>query len=469
MTARSRFDDPDMWWHLKMGQVIWTTHVIPTTDLFSFTTNHHAIVPQEWLSEVLIYGAYRLHGYSGLMLWLCFFTTLMLLTGYALCSFYSGNAKIGALGAMMIWFFSSGGIVVRPQVISYVLLAIELLLIYLGRTRNPRWFFLLPLLLALWVNCHGSFILGFIVMGVFLLCSFLHFEAGALVCTRWEPPIRRTYVWSLLLSVAAVFVNPVGIKQVFYPLDTMLRQPLVVTQIDEWKPLPINDPRGIALLAVLALIFLVLIIRRSERLFLHELLLLAIGTWFALSHRRMSFAFGMFAAPLVSRLLSTFLGEYDAAKDFPIPNAFLIMVSIAAVIFAFPSRQSLVKQIDAGNPVKAVQYIQSHPLSGNMLNAYIYGGYLIWAMPEHPVFVDGRSDLFEWAGVFGQYGAWATLQDDPNTLLNKYDVSFCLIEREAPMAHVFPLLPNWKQVYSDDKSVIFVRNSAAVSSTQSHF
>lgn len=157
LTVRSRFDDPDMWWHLKTGQIIWTTHTIPTTDIFSYTTNHHAWVDHEWLSQVLIYGAYRFGGYSGLMLWMCLLTIALLIAGYALCSIYSGNAKVAFLGAMTIWLFATTGFAVRPQMIGYLLLTIELLLVQLGRTRNPRWFFWLPPLFAVWVNCHGSF------------------------------------------------------------------------------------------------------------------------------------------------------------------------------------------------------------------------------------------------------------------------------------------------------------------------
>src|ERR1700722_15482809 len=82
LTVRSRFDDPDLWWNLKTGEVIWNSHTIPVTDLFSYTTNHHAWIPHEWLAQVFIYGAYRWGGYSGLMLWLCFFTALLLIAGY---------------------------------------------------------------------------------------------------------------------------------------------------------------------------------------------------------------------------------------------------------------------------------------------------------------------------------------------------------------------------------------------------
>jgi hypothetical protein len=448
LTVRDRFNDPDMWWHLKTGETIWTTHSIPTTDLFSFTAFHHALIPQEWLSQLLIYGAYRLGGYSGLMVWLCFFTAVLLIAGYVLCWLYSGNAKVAFLGAMVLWVFSTSGLALRPQVIGYVLFILGL-----------------PIVFLLWVNCHGSFFLGLAVLGVFFLCSFFDFQMGSLVSQKWDASRRRMLVLAGIVSAGAVFLNPTGAKQVFYPLDTMLRQPLVVTQIGEWKPLVLSSPRGIVLLGVLVFIFLFLIIRRSETLFLHELALLAMSAWFAFSHRRMAFVFGILAAPIVSRLLSRSWEGYDAEQDRPMPNAVFIALAALAVFVAFPSRQTLERQMDAANPVKAVEFIRTHHLSGNMLNSYVYGGYLIWALPEHPVFIDGRSDLFEWAGIMGQYGSWELVQSDPNALLDKYDVGFCLLERGSPMVHVLPLLHNWKEVYSDDSSVIFVRSSAGTPST----
>ena len=119
------------------------SHSIPTTDIFSYTTQHQAYVPHEWLSQLLIYGAYKLGGYSGMMLWLCCFTSALLIVGYILCSLYARNPKIGLLGALTIWIFSSVGLAIRPHMIGYLLLTIELLLIHLGRTRDRRWFFVL--------------------------------------------------------------------------------------------------------------------------------------------------------------------------------------------------------------------------------------------------------------------------------------------------------------------------------------
>jgi len=251
LTVRERFDDPDMWWHLKMGEVMWTTHHIPTADLFSFTTNHHSYIPHEWLSQLLLYATYHSGGYSGLMLFLCVFTGAVLVGGYALCSLYSGNAKVSLLGALIIFLFGTVGFSVRPQMVGYLLLIIELMVLHLGRTRNRRWYWTLPLLFALWVNCHGSFSLGIAVASVFLFSSFFNFHAGLLVARRWEPENRRTLSVAFGLSLVALFLNPVGVKLILYPLSTMFVPSIGVNAVSEWLPLELGDVRGLAYLGVL--------------------------------------------------------------------------------------------------------------------------------------------------------------------------------------------------------------------------
>ncbi|MGA1982190.1 MAG: hypothetical protein ABSG84_06930 [Acidobacteriaceae bacterium] len=456
LTMRSRFDDPDMWWHLKTGEVIWTTHAIPTTDIFSYTTNHHAYIPHEWLAQLSIFAAYKLGGYSGLMLWLCFFTSAILIAGYALCSLYSGNAKVAFLGAIAIWLFGTIGFSIRPQTIGYLLLVAELLLLHLGRTRNPRWFLALPPLFALWVNCHGSFPLGIAVAAILLFSSWFSFQRGSLLAIPWDAPRRRMLTWALALSVLALFLNPVGVKQVLYPLNLMLHQPINLGNVQEWQPLRLSDPRGLAFLATLGGLFLFLIVRRTQLLW-HELLLLALGAYLAATHERMLFVFGILAAPILSRVFAGSWDRYDARQDRPTPNLVLIAASLLVAFWAFPSRQNLTRQVEEQSPAKAVDFIHTHHLSGPMLNDWISGGYLIWAAPDHPVFIDGRADVFEWSGVMTEFGKWATLQSPPSALLDKYQINFCILSRDSSMAFVLPLLPNWSTVYSDDNAVIFVR------------
>jgi hypothetical protein len=457
LTARSRFNDPDLWWHLKTGEIIWNTHSIPQTDLFSFTTNNHAWTDHEWLSQVTIYGAWRLGGNVGLMLWLCVCTSLLLIAAYALCSLYSGNAKVALLGALITWFFAAGGLGIRPHILGYLLLTCELLIVHLACSRNARWFLLLPPLFVVWVNCHGSFFLGLIILAIFLFSSFFEFRVGSLGASRWDKSQRRMLALAFALSVGALFLNPVGLNEVVYPLDVMFHQSTGLASVDEWQPIAFDNARAFGLLAIAAFLFVLTLVRPVE-LRLDELLLFAVGFGMALRHSRMLFVFGVIAAPLLSRLLSNAWDRYDPARDRHAPNAILILIALSIAGLAFPDSQQLDLQVQKENPVKAVEFIRRTGLSGRMLNDYAYGGYLIWALPEHKVFMDGRADVYDWTGVLDEFGAWATLRTDPKVLLDKYRVNFCLISRNAPMARVLPYLPGWKMAYSDEQSVIFAKS-----------
>jgi hypothetical protein len=466
LTVQSRFDDPDLWWNLKTGEVIWTTHTIPVTDLFSYTTNHHAWIPHEWLAQLVIYGAYKVAGFSGLEFLLCLMTVTLLIAGYALCTLYSGNAKVAFLGALIVWLFATIGLSIRAQMIGYIFFVVELIIIQLGRTRSPRWFFAMPVLFAVWVNCHASFIFGLAVGAAYFACSFLKFRAGSMLTQRWHPACRRALGLALAGSTAALFINPVGIKLILYPIDTMLHMPVLVGNVHEYAPLEMSDPRGMALMGLLLGSFLLVMTRRAK-LYWHELLLLGVSTWMAVSHQRMLFVFGILAAPVISRQLAKSWDGYDAKTDNWMLNAGFIGCACVAVWFAFPSHANLEQQVAEESPVKAVAYIRDHHLTGNMLNEHRFGGYLMWAAPEHPVFVDGRTDVFEWTGVFREFGNWATLQTDPNSLVDKYNVSFCVLDPDSPMTRVLPMLPNWKVVYSDSSSVIIARTPGSIANTTS--
>jgi hypothetical protein len=213
------------------------------------------------------------------------------------------------------------------------------------------------------------------------------------------------------------------------------------------------------LMGVLFVIVLLVMVGRSK-IHVDELALLAIGTWLAVSHIRMLFVFGILAAPILSRELKDSWDEYDAEKDRWPLNAGFIALAVVVAFLAFPDQQSLDEQVAAKSPAGAVEYIKANHLVGPMLNTHEFGGYLIWALPEYPVFLDGRTDVFEWTGVLREFGAWATLQSDPVELLNKYGVNFCLLNRDSPMVRVLPLIPGWKVIYSDANSVIIARNQA---------
>lgn len=459
VTVRSRFNDPDLWFHLKIGEVIWKTHSIPRVDTFSFTVNGHSRTPQEWLSEVTMYGAWRVGGNTGLMLWLCALASLLFLSAYTLCSLYSGNSKVAFLGGLIVFLFSTVGLGIRPHMIGYLLLVCELLIVHLGRTRDSKWFLVLPPMFGLWINFHSSFIFGLAVLAILLFCSFLDIQWGLLISRRWESKQRNALAAALSLSIAALFTNPIGWKQVTYPLAVMGSLPLSLHNVSEWLPPSFETLRGLAVLLVAGLILLIPMLRRTE-LGLNELLLVVLGFGFAVRHERMEFVFGILAAPVFCRLLADAWDRYEPHRDRVLPNLVVLTLLATVIVFAFPASSRLEQQVQEGNPVKAVDFLKHSGLSGRMLNEYVYGGYLIWAAPEKKVFMDGRGDVFEWAGVFADYCKLAALED-PQSVLEKYRIDFCLLSRDQAIAHVLALLPGWRRVYSDKISIIFAKSGPA--------
>jgi hypothetical protein len=190
---------------------------------------------------------------------------------------------------------------------------------------------------------------------------------------------------------------------------------------------------------------------------LQEPTLLTLGTWLAMRHQRMLFVFGILCAPILCRMLSDLWENYEAERDRPLLNAVFIVLCLLVGIWAFPSHRALAGQVEAANPVKAVNFLKERHVSGRILNEYVYGGYLIWAAPEYPVMIDGRTDIYEWSGFLEQYARWATSQEDPNLLLQKYNVNFCLLSSQSQMINIMPLLSDWKLVYSDDLARVFVK------------
>ncbi len=453
LTVSTRFNDPDLWFHLKLGQVIWTTHSIPTTDTFSFTVYGHPWTAHEWLAELSIFAAYRAGGYSGLMLWLAGLTSLLLGLSYFLCYRYCGNALVSMMGALCVWFFGTVGLAIRPLLLGNIFLVLELILLSLA-ARNRRWLWGLPPLFAVWVNCHGSYFFG---MGILFACfvsAFVHGEWGLIVAERSDRERQKQLGIVLLLSAAALCCNPVGLKLLLYPLDTFLHQQTGLNSVEEWLPPDLRSVRALGMIAAVLLLLAVPPLRRTK-LQLSDLLILGAAFWLALQHVRMVFLFGIIISPLLCHVLAPLLGA-DKKREHPIANGILVLASLLTVVWAFPGVVALQEQIRKGNPTGAVEFIRRTGLTGPMLNEYVFGDYLIWAMPAEKVFIDGRGDVYDWNGVFAEYGRWATLQEDPNILLNKYHIRLCLLSRASPLGWVMPYL-GWNKAYADEVATVFVR------------
>jgi hypothetical protein len=454
-TVSNRFNDPDLWFHLKLGQVVWNTHSIPSTDTFSFTASGHSWTAHEWLAELGMYAVYHLGGYSGLMLAFSILASLLFVLVYVLCYQCCESALVAFMGGVCAWFFATVGLAIRPLLLGHIFLVLELIVLESAWRGRRRLLWLLPPLFAVWVNCHGSYFFGMGVVLVYCICSFANGRWGLVVAEPWDRKGRKLLGAILILCGVALCVNPVGVHLLLYPLNVAFQQATSLNVIDEWLPPDLRSLRGVGMIVAVVGILLVSLLRQSK-LQLRELLILAMAFALAMQHVRLLFVFGIVVSPVLSGVLAPLLGR-DGKREHPIANGLLMAAFLVTVVCVFPGRAAIQQQIRKTSPTGAVDYIRRTGLSGPMLNDYVFGDYLIWALPEEKVFVDGRGDVFDWVGVLAEYGRWATLAEDPNILLDKYRIRLCLLSQNTAMTRVLPYLSGWKRVYSDDVSAIYVR------------
>lgn len=452
--------DPDTWWHIRVGQKILAEGKWPTTDPFSFTVSGNAWMAYEWLGEVLI-------GFSTRWGWLVGPTVLVLAlsASFMLLLYYyaylrSGNVKAAFVACALVLPVAQAFFALRPQLLGYNFLLLTLICLEHYRRGRRKLVWLLPILFLVWVNTHGTFIFGLLVLGLFWAGGWVEFRKGGLAAERWTSSQRRQLALVLLLCLLVLPLTPYGTRLAAYPLLMSISQPVNVANIQEWQPIPFDQFMGQGFLGLLLAFFLAQVISPLKYR-LEEAALLLFAAYAACVHLRFVCLFLLVFTPLLATSLARWIPAYQAAKDrFVLNAALLAMVAVGLVAF-FPSDRKLERLAEKRFPLKAVEYLRSHPVRGPMLNEYLFGGYLIWALsPEHKVFVDGRADIYEYAGVLSDYLSIVRLEPRTLPLLRTYGIQSCLIQRKAPLGTLLATLPDWEQVYADDVSVLFVRKQA---------
>jgi len=448
--------DPDVWWHIKVGQDILRTHHWPTSDSYSFTVSGAPWIAYEWLGEVTLARVVKLGGNMGLFALLTVTAAAAILALYYYGALRSGKCKAGFVPPALMWSLVLLTFNLRPQMFAYLFLLWVLIVLEWFR-RGVSWpLWTLPLVFLLWVNTHGTFVVGIGVLVVYLFAGLKGFRLGNVEGIAWSRKQRIQLELTLLLSLAVLPLTPYGTELAAYPFDLMFNQPLVQSSIIEWQQMPFNEQFGKFFLGVIvAAVALQILFRFTWRL--EELLLAMGGAALACLHARMLLLFVPFFAPIFATMIARLLPPYQRAKDQYVLNAALMCCVIGAMIHYLPSRDSLQKKVEKDFPVRAVAYWDQHSVPGPMLNDYYFGGYLIGT--GHRVFIDGRADIYERSGVLGDIIALTQMRTGPLAFLDRQGIASCMLQTDEPLAVVLAASPKWKRVYRDDTAVIFVREA----------
>jgi hypothetical protein len=446
--------DPDIWWHLRNVQYLFAHHRFPAADMYSFTVAGHPWMNHEWLAEIPYYVAWRVDGVRGLYALFLSLLILIQLGIFYWASRESGNMKGAFLVSCLSVFLTIVSFGPRTILFGYILIILLLLILsrYRSTGRAPLW--VLPPMFCLWINTHGSWLLGLILIGNYIVTGLVGGSWGRVDAVRWTPPQLRRLLVTAGACVAALFVNPFTYRLVSYPFDLAFRQKLNIQYVDEWASVDFNDARGKVVLVLLAVVLLGALLS-PMRWKLEELALALFGLLMGLMHIRFLFLAAILLAPLIAKMLD-FIPPYRPEIDKPPLNAVICLGIALVFVFRFPTRGDLDKAVAKRYPVNALNYVKAHGLAGNFFNRYMWGGYLIMFHPEVKTFVDGRTDIFEYSGVLKDYLDAEQLKETFR-ILDKYHIRYVLTSPELAMSYLLSNNPGWRMIFSDQVALIFER------------
>jgi hypothetical protein len=458
-TVRSFNVDPDLWWHIKTGELILSTHRWATTDPYSYTAKGMPWMSCEWLGDVIFATVYRLGGLRGLEVLLVVLASAVILALYGFATLRCGNSKAGFVAAAVLLTLANASFNLRPQMMGYLFLILTLIALERFRQGKQRAVWMLPVLFMIWINSHGSWIIGLGVGALYIACGLVSFQRGSLEARRWSTSERLRLETMFMLSLAAIAITPYGARLAAYPFTVASSLPISVANILEWQVMPFNLVGGkIFLVLVLGFFLAQTTFRFSWRMF--EILLFLFGTAMACLHVRFVLLFVPFFAPLFVTVLARWVPQYERSKDKYLLNFALMAGIVIALLHYFPSRSEMDNKLADQFPVQALAYMRQHSVPGPLFNSYGFGGYMVEA--GYKTFIDGRSELFEQSGVLDDYMHITMMKPGAMGVLNGYGIRSCLLERDEPFSTVLASIPAWQRVYSDNVSALYVKRDSNV-------
>ncbi len=461
--------DTDTWWHLRAGQWMLDHRQIPQADPFSYTRGGESWQYPGWLVELPMIVLYRLGGPGLLNLWTAAFVTLAF--GFIWFTL-TGNVFLRAFTLIMAATVSAVYWAARPYLVTFLLAAVFIFILEDFRWRNRDHLWWLPVLMVVWVNSHGGFIVGFLIWGVYTFDILLKWALGRMGLVEENSGSGRRSLRLMVVGgflLAALLINPSGAAMFPYAFKTV-RIGALQDFIQEWQT-PNFHLLHVQPFAWLLLLTFGVVGASRRRIALTDFLLFSGFAYMGLLAGRNVALFAL-AAPMVLtrhadpllQALGRKLGFHPRTPTMTTRKAaalnwiLLALVVLAVLIKAASIYPMAVNQkaFRDSLPVGAVDYLRTSSLPGRLFNSYNWGGYLLWALPEYPVFIDGRTDLYnddvinEWLQVVRAEPGW-------KDTLARWGVNLIVLEKGMLVSRLLESDPDWKQLYVDDLSVIYAK------------
>lgn len=450
--------DPDLGWHLRYGDYFLTNGQILRENQLTYFLSDYSWVHTDSLYQVAVALTNKISGFLGLSL----FYSLLMTLSYLL--FIKINPKISKFSLLLfpIMIFLSWpgfGLGIRSQIFTFIYLLIYFVLLKYSEEK-PKLLFVIVLVMLAWVNTHGGFFLGLVLVTLSLLSALFSKKYSS------ANKLLLTLLSTLLISL----INPFGIK--IYQWIFIHSQVPLKNLIAEWVPPP--SDLSLIILIVSTLLFCLILLRsfkdkKSGNLF--WLLSLAFFTFLAFSSRR-NLPLWALTASLSS--LELWQDKIETIENHPyFKKAFysLLLLSILPLLmFKLSTTFKMATNWDyycqkaiVVYPCLAIDFIRNNQLQAkNIFNAYEWGGLLEWQLPEYKFFVDGRMPAWPTPEGKSPYSIYLEiLQTQPGyqEKLDQYKTDALLIQVNTFMDVELREKKDspWQEIYRDKVAVIYTR------------
>jgi hypothetical protein len=429
--------DHDTWWHLRVGKLVAETGTVPETDPFSRLGREQPTpwVAYSWLYEWGLYQTFAALGTAG-VLWV---RTLLGAASAAAVFMLLPNRGWRVLGAILAGVALMPLMKERPWHVTIAFTALTVWMVERTRNGSPvsRAWWLVPVF-AVWANVHVQFVMGWLVLG--LACAFpgkarrrslILLTAGCAAATLCNPYFARLH---LVIWEYATQTGPLRVVQELAPPSAA--SPWL------WAGLALLGWAGVAA-------------ARRRPIDWFEVGLIAAALVLTLRMRRDVWFAAVAAGAVLRQTGPASVAELPKSLTAGVVVLAFVAIRLANLAGLGPPADTAAADARA-YPVRAAAFVRDHDPPGPLFNSFDWGGYLIWALPEYPVSIDGRTNLYGSERVTRAMNTWAGgsgWDTDPELVSAKLVIA----PRDLPLTGLLRDRPErWKVAYEDEMAVVFI-------------
>jgi hypothetical protein len=480
-------------WHIRNGEQMLQTRSIPRTDSFSSTMHGRPWYAWEWLFDLAIAGIHRWMGLNGVVL----VTALVIAAAFALLFRFTlergGSLPVTvilvvlSLGASMIHLFA------RPHVLSWLFALIWFRLLDVSENATgKRRLFWLPVLMLLWANVHGGFLLGFALLSLYLAGGAIEYFTRPPVGTQpvASPAESRQTIANRLkhlftitvLALLAGLVNPYGYK-LYVHVYQYLTNSFLMNHIDEFLSPNFHGVAQQCFAALLLITILALASARARPRPTHLLVIIFAaysGLYASRNLPTSSMLLTLIVGPVLSQTMAENVGLPPGMQRlFSRLRAFsermrnlefsfsghlwpiaLVILGLAVCLHhgRLGQRQIMNAHFDAKRfPVQAADVIAQRGIRNPIFAPDYWGGYLIYRLyPQTQVVVDDRHDLYG-EQFLKYYLRVIRVAPGWDKVLDEKRITCVLVPADSSLANILKETAGWRTTHEDKVALLFQR------------